>query len=143
MRAPQAWASGVRFGHSHDQARPRASGFHGEHRIVSLWVYVDCGDAVAIGGPHSHSGPVTVGTVKALAMAPGIGGVRGDQVNPLRRIQRKQGGVRAWVRGCFQGHAVVLQFSQRVHDRGGTGDMAGLRLHQGRYPNFDRWSDKD
>jgi len=63
-------ASGNACGPSH----PRAPGFPGEVGIVLLRVCVCRGiAAVAIGGRNGSSGPVRVGAVKALAMAPGIG----------------------------------------------------------------------
>jgi len=54
-----------------------------------------------------------------------------DAVNPLERIERKQGGAGARVRRCFQGQAAILEFLQCVHGQGGAGDIAGLRVQGG------------
>ena len=67
----------VHFEDFPDQARPRAPRFPREVGIVLLRVWVCRGtSAVAIGGRNGDSGPVRVGAVKPLAMAPGIGDVR-------------------------------------------------------------------
>jgi hypothetical protein len=55
--------------------------------------------AVAIGRRNGNSGPVRVGAVKALAVAPGIWNVRTDAVNPLERIERKLRGAEGLVSG--------------------------------------------
>ena len=70
----------VNFKDFSEQARPGAPGFPRKVGIVLLRVGVCRGiGVVAIGARNGGSGPVRVGAIEALAMAPGIWNVRGDE----------------------------------------------------------------
>ncbi len=141
---PAEAKEGIRFENFLNQPSPRAAGFAGEIRIILFGMFpCRAGRALALCGRYGNTGPVGVGAIEPLTMAPRIRDMSRNSVNPLERIQRDGGGARPGIGGCFHYQIAVIALPERLHGHGGPRDIASLRFERGQGGAIDRGSGKD